>query len=74
LGYSDHCKCPEFNQRFQIVDEDTGNPIAGMSYEIITRSDGITTGITDDDGFTQKIHGKMQDTGEIKIYYDSDPK
>ena len=69
LGHSDHCNCPDFNQRFQLVDEDTGDPIAGMQYEIVVKSGKNTIGITDDNGFTQKIQGKIQETGEIKIYH-----
>jgi uncharacterized protein (DUF2345 family) len=70
LGHRDHCNCPEFNQRFQLVNEDTGDPVPGMRYEILTKSTGTISGITDSNGFTKKVEGKLQESGEFKLYYD----
>lgn len=44
-----------FNDAFQLVDEQTGEPLANFEYAI-NRADGkIVYGITDGSGFTQKI-------------------
>ncbi|AXE35455.1 type VI secretion system Vgr family protein [Chromobacterium phragmitis] len=57
----------EFNDRFRIVDESTGQPLANYKYEIHREFGGVEKGITDGDGFTHMI--KNPDAAEgVKIF------
>jgi len=69
LGWADlSCTCPEYNQRFLLVDEDTDDPLPDIFYQIKSPSGEIVTGKTDGKGFTEKIHAKHEEEVEITVY------
>jgi len=73
LGRQDlMCKCPDYNQRFRLIDKDTGDPIPDTYYEITDSNGSLINGRTDENGFTEKVHGKIAESGDIKFYQDED--
>jgi len=69
LGWADiSCKCPEHNQRFLLLDEDTGEPLNDAYYEIRSETGDFVTGKTDSSGYTDKIHAQHEEEVEIKVF------
>jgi uncharacterized Zn-binding protein involved in type VI secretion len=44
-----------FNEKFQLLDEDTGKPLANVEYAILRESGDIEDGRTDEDGHTHLL-------------------
>ena len=57
----------EFDQHFQLLDEQTGEILVNRFYRIHTPS-GIIEGRTSADGMTKKVASKHADKVEIEIY------
>lgn len=70
LGFADHCACPDYNQSFQIIDENTDEPIPDAYYEMKDSSGNIISGRTDANGYTQKLHAVKAMDLEINVYMD----
>ncbi len=68
LGWSQACNCPEHNQRFLLVDEDTGDPLANTYYEIKSESSGLISGKTNDKGYTEKYHAHQEEEIKLKVF------
>jgi hypothetical protein len=62
------CRCPSHNQRFKITDKESGDPLPNAYYVIKSSSGAIVEGRTDDNGLTEKIHTKGEESLEIKVY------
>lgn len=56
----------DFDQHFHLVDEVTGKPLAGHKYKI-TWPGGSATGVTDDEGLTQRVSGHHSDEVRIEV-------
>ena len=68
LGHEKACWCPEYSQRFRIIDGDSGDPLPNVNYEIVD-SYGLTVkGVTDKDGITNFVYSKKESTVEVKIF------
>ena len=59
---------PLYDEQFLVKDEITGAPLANIAYRIVTGEGKEFTGITDQDGQTQRIHGARAD--DIKFFFD----
>lgn len=71
LGWADiACTCPEHNQRFLLINENTDEPLADTYYEIRSKSAEYVTGRTDKNGYTEKIHVETEEDVEIKVFYE----
>ncbi|MCH7337148.1 PAAR domain-containing protein [Acinetobacter sp. NIPH 2699] len=57
----------EFGQKFFIVDETTSKPLANVHYEIYKTGALFSTGVTDEQGYTQFISGSENEEIELKI-------
>ncbi|WHR57592.1 PAAR domain-containing protein [Acinetobacter haemolyticus] len=57
----------EFGQKFFIVDETTSEPLANVHYEIYKTGALFSTGVTDEQGYTQFISGSENEEIELKI-------
>lgn len=69
LGWSyPTCHCPEHNQRFVLMDEETGESLPWVYYEIKNEDGVVVGGETDDNGFSEKIHAKKVEKIDIIIY------
>jgi hypothetical protein len=68
LGWDHVCTCPEYNQRFLLVNENTEDPLADTYYEIKSKSGDIVTGKTDDEGYTVKIQSHEEEEFEITVF------
>ena len=68
LGWSQACNCPEHNQRFLLIDEDTSDPLCNTYYEIKSESTVIIAGKTDDNGYTEKYHAHQKEKIVLKIF------
>jgi hypothetical protein len=68
LGWSQACSCPEYNQRFMLVDEDTEEPITNFYYEIKSESSVLISGKTDDKGYTEKFHAHQEEEIKLKVF------
>jgi type VI secretion system secreted protein VgrG len=59
---------PVYDEQFLVKDEHTGVPLAHIAYRLVTGDGTEHTGITDEHGQTQRIHGARADT--IKFFFD----
>lgn len=57
----------QFNDRFQIIDEQTGKPAALQSYAILRESEDLEYGVTDENGYTH-ITSDETESEELSIY------
>lgn len=56
----------DFDQHFHLVDETTGKPLAGHKYRI-TWPGGVVSGVTDGNGFTQRVSSHQADEVTIEL-------
>lgn len=56
----------DFDQHFHLVDEITGKPLAGQQYRI-TWPGGAVSGMTDDEGLTQRVSSHQADDITIEL-------
>lgn len=69
LGWAEiACTCPEYNQRFLLVNENTEEPLADTYYEMISKSAEYVSGRTDKNGYTEKIHVQSEEDIEIRVF------
>ncbi|WP_047258674.1 hypothetical protein, partial [Chromobacterium subtsugae] len=45
----------KFDDRFQLVDQHTGQPLVNHKYEIHREFGGVERGVTDENGFTHNV-------------------
>lgn len=62
------CQCPEYNQCFQIIDKDTDLPAANLKYQIIDSNGSCYSGMTDESGYTEKVHTEQEKEIKISLY------
>lgn len=59
---------PILSTQFQVVDEQTGKPVAGKAYQIMLPDGSNRSGVTDADGKTVRITG--QDPATVELHWD----
>jgi uncharacterized Zn-binding protein involved in type VI secretion len=64
-----HVSKDEYGQRFLLLDELTGEPLANICYEI-EKSSEIIHGKTDENGYTEVISGDSAEDVKIHIIYE----
>lgn len=61
------CSAAQFDQHFQLYDEQTGDVLADRRYKI-HYSGGVVEGVTDSQGFTAKVNGRSAEQIRIEIF------
>ncbi|MBB6132955.1 putative Zn-binding protein involved in type VI secretion [Massilia aurea] len=55
---------------FRAVDEDSGKPVPGLPYRIELPDGAVRRGVTDADGFTERVAG--HDPASVKLHWETD--
>jgi uncharacterized Zn-binding protein involved in type VI secretion len=60
-----------YDERFQIVDEDTGEPLASYPYYIETAAGTVYSGETDEEGYTPRLCSRDPEAVEVYVGYEA---
>jgi hypothetical protein len=56
-----------FNEKFQLVDEDTGEPLVSVEYAIVRKDGSVEYGKTDENGYTHLLSSTVE-SELVEIY------